>query len=105
MRLPTTLPYPNDDKRVPALLRESIERTNAQVNMLAEGFVHASHGARTSYPTTGTWAQGDYIRCSTPTEAGSASSKYVVLGWIRVTSGADNALNTDWLECRALTGN
>lgn len=54
-------------------------------------------GEAASVPTTGTWADGQCVRNTDPAELGSAGSKYVVIGWIRV-SGA-------WLTMRTLTGN
>ncbi|MBN8200479.1 hypothetical protein [Bacillus sp. NTK034] len=56
-------------------------------------------------PTTGNWRKGDYGINTNPSELGTAGSKYIVLGWKRLTTGSGNVLNTDWLECRALTGN
>jgi hypothetical protein len=55
----------------------------------------------TAAPTTGDWAQGDVIRNSTPTELGSASSKYVIAGWICTASGTPGT----WLPMRTFTGN
>lgn len=55
-------------------------------------------------PTSGTWAAGDYVKNSAPTVMGSASSQYVIKGWIRLTTGSDHVLNTDWVQDRALTG-
>lgn len=72
-----------------------------KVNGLAEGRVYATHNAYTAAPTTGTYAQGDFVKNSTPSEAGSASSKYVIIGWICTVSGTPGT----WLECRVLTGN
>jgi hypothetical protein len=59
------------------------------------------NGEGTSAPTTGTWAQGDVYRNTAPVEAGSASSKYVTLGWICTVSGTPGT----WLPMRVLTGN
>ena len=73
-----------------------------QVNALSEGRVSGAYASRTSVPTTGSWAQGDFVRNATPAEAGSAASKYVITGWLRLTSGAANVMNTDWVEARAL---
>jgi len=53
----------------------------------------------------GTWEAGDYAINQAPSELGSASSKYVILGWLRLTTGSAHVLNTDWAQCRALTGN
>jgi lysophospholipase L1-like esterase len=57
-------------------------------------------------PETGYFVNGDYVeKTGTISEAGSASSKYVVMGWIRLTTGTGHTLNTDWVEDRRLTGN
>lgn len=52
-------------------------------------------------PTTGEWAQGDFVRNEAPAEAGSPGSKYVVHGWQCVVAGSPGT----WVECRFLTGN
>jgi hypothetical protein len=82
-----------------------IKRTNEQLNGLTEGRMSANHAARTSVPTTGTWAVGDYVHKSNPSEAGTTPNKYIVHGWKRLTNGSANVLNTDWFEDRRLTGN
>lgn len=76
-----------------------------QLNLLSEGFVRAATNAATSIPTSGSYAQGDFVRKSNLAEAGSAGSKYVVTGWLRLTNGSAHVLNTDWVEARVLTGN
>lgn len=85
-------------------LTQEWPRMAGAVNALAEGRISGVNGY-SSVPTTGSWAIGDFVRNSAPVEAGAATAKYVVLGWIRITDGSANVLNTDWLECRALTGN
>lgn len=55
----------------------------------------------TAAPATNTWAVGDYIQNTAPAEAGSAASKYVILGWVCTVAGTPGT----WLECRSLTGN
>ncbi len=72
-----------------------------QVNMLSEGALSAAYNARTAAPTTGTYAQGDVLRNSTPTEAGASGGKYVVTGWICTAGGSPGT----WLPMRVLTGN
>ena len=72
-----------------------------QVNGLSEGMIAASYSALTAAPTTGTWMQGDMIKNKTPTELGTAASKYVVTGFICVASGTPGT----WLQARVLTGN
>lgn len=56
-------------------------------------------------PASGKYIKGHFVRNNTPVELGSASSKYVIYGWIRLTTGSGHVLNTDWLEQRVLTGN
>lgn len=72
-----------------------------QVNGLSEGLISANYGALTSVPTSGTWAQGDFVKNKTPSELGAASSKYVIHGWQCVVSGTPGT----WVQCRFLTGN
>lgn len=79
-------------------------RLTGAINALAEGRISGVNGF-SSVPTGGPWAIGDFVRNSAPVEAGTTPNKYVVLGWSRITNGTGNVLNTDWLECRALTGN
>lgn len=55
----------------------------------------------TAAPTAGTYAQGDTCRNTAPAEAGTASSKYVVMGWVCTVSGTPGT----WLPIRTLTGN
>lgn len=97
--------FPADDAQLLRKLTEVLADHAEQINGLAEGRINAHYTAATSVPTVGTWAQGDFVRNLTPVEAGTASSKYVVTGWLRITSGSGNVLNTDWLATRALTGN
>lgn len=54
---------------------------------------------------SGSWNTGDIVYNTTTTEAGTAGSKYIVLGWKRVGAGSGHVLNTDWFEMRMLTGN
>jgi hypothetical protein len=72
-----------------------------QVNLLSEGKQAAHYASATAAPTTGTWAQGDFVKNSAPTEGGVALSKYVVFGWICTVGGTPGT----WLQCRFLTGN
>jgi len=56
-------------------------------------------------PSSGSYTLGDIVLHRDATEQGSASSKYVVTGWYRLTTGSNHVLNTDWVEMRVLTGN
>ena len=52
--------------------------------------------AAPAVPTTGTWAQGDYVRNSNP-----GSSSPAVRGWLRLTTGTGSTLGTDWVADHA----
>ena len=80
---------------------ELFRDVNKKVNALASGSFGATDGVGTAAPTTGTWARGDYIKNSAPSEAGGAGSKYVIHGWICTVAGAPGT----WLQDRRLTGN
>lgn len=105
MKLDARVRFPADKAQQDRKLTDLFNALADQLNRLSEGQIVASYTARTSVPTTGTWQQGDFVRNSTPAEAGGAGAKYVVFGWIRLTSGSNNVLNTDWVAARVLTGN
>lgn len=98
--IPEEARLPND---VPGLVRQlsTLYRGIATlVNGLSAGRASASV-AMAAAPTAGNWAVGDFVRNSAPAEAGSASSMYVVIGWVCVTAGEPGT----WKACRCLTGN
>jgi hypothetical protein len=72
----------------------------AQLNGFSEGRIANRNNALTSIPTTGTFTQGDFVANSTPSEAGTAGSKYIVTGWICTVSGTPGTFK----EARVLTG-
>jgi hypothetical protein len=80
---------------------EILGNIETSYNLLAEEKIVAHYRAYTAAPTTGDWAQGDFVRHSAPTEAGGAGSKYVILGYVCIASGTPGT----WRECRVLTGN
>lgn len=53
----------------------------------------------TAMPTSGSWAQGDFVYNQTP----SISGGKVLLGWSRITTGSAHVLNTDWAACYCTT--
>lgn len=57
-----------------------------------------------SIPSSGKWLTGMVVRARTSGASGSAGSRYVLLGWTRLTTGTGNVLNTDWVEMRCPTG-
>lgn len=83
--------------RITELFRETARKVNA----LSRGVFAALDNTGTAAPTTGTWAQGDFVANSNRVEAGTAGSRYVILGWVCVASGTPGT----WVESRALTGN
>lgn len=105
MRLDPFPRFPADKSQVERRLTDLFRDHARQVNDLTEGRVSAVTNAASAVPTTGTWNQGDFIRKLNTVEAGTAGAKYVITGWIRLTSGSNNTLNTDWVEARVLTGN
>lgn len=88
---------PNFSTTLTKLFREAAKK----VNQMASGNFASFDGVGTAAPTTGTWAQGDYIKNSNPAEAGAASSRYVIHGWICTVAGTPGT----WLQDRRLTGN
>lgn len=105
MKLEETPRLPNTDDPLTKELTRILKAHATKVNQLAAGGISANDNTYTAVPASGTWLTGDYVKKSNPVEAGAPASKYVIKGWIRVTSGVGNVLNTDWLEDRALTGN
>lgn len=84
----------------PDLQRELREHAQ-QINALSEGRISGNYTAATAAPTTGMYQQGDFVRNLTPTELGSAASKYVIFGWQCVAGGEPGT----FVQCRFLTGN
>lgn len=74
-----------------------------QLNRVSNGSISGSSTAATSPPAVGSvtiYSQGDFIRNSAPTVAGSTGSQYVVIGWICTAGGTPGT----WVPCRTLTG-
>jgi hypothetical protein len=101
MRLQEKPLLPLDSSRLNVALDALFFQIATKVNGLADGRLAVIDNARTAVPTTGTWAQGDFVRNSTPTEQGAAASKYVIYGWLCSVGGTPGT----WLQCRFLTGN
>lgn len=72
-----------------------------QVNGITEGNITSTHNAYTTAPTTGQHQQGDMVINSTPTESGTAGSKYIIHGWRCTVTGTPGT----WVQIRTLTGN
>ena len=99
--LPTSLEDPASRAVALRVVRDWARTVGLKLNALASGSVSARDGLMTAAPTSGTWAQGDVVGNSSPVEAGSAGSKYVVTGWICTVGGTPGT----WLQMRVLTGN
>lgn len=93
----TKIPNQYDKGRLTDIFRE----IQTAINGIAEEGIVYFYRAGTAAPTTGSWKQGDFLRNSTPTELGSASSKYTIAGWRCVASGTPGT----WVQVRDLTGN
>ena len=78
------------------LLQRELRDHASQVNQVSEGRISAVYNAAPAAPTTGQWAQGDFVRNSAPTEMGTAPNRYVIFGWLHTGAG--------FVECRFLTG-
>lgn len=101
MKLDANPFLPVQADQLPIRLTALFRTIAQQVNDLTEGRRVAVTNAATAAPTTGTYAQGDFVRRSAPVEAGVALSKYVIYGWLCVAGGTPGT----WVECRFLTGN
>ena len=98
------LGYDADIQGLQRTLANIFREQSQAINALASGSIDGVD-SYAAMPTAGSWKIGDFVTNSAPVEAGAATAKYVITGWIRITNGAGNALNTDWLQCRSLTGN
>lgn len=58
----------------------------------------------TAVPASGRYVAGHFVKAVTPTVSGTAGSRYIIQGWVKLTTGSANVLNTDWSEMRCLTG-
>jgi len=76
-----------------------IQNIENQLNNLSEGIMTAKTNALTAAPTTGTYAVGDFVANSAPSELGGVGSKYLILGWCCTVAPGT------FLACRVLTGN
>ena len=92
---------PQDYGILRARLYDLFKGIAIQLNGISEGQLAASYTAQTAAPTAGTWAKGDFVKNSSPSELGTAGSKYVIHGWQCVTGGSPGT----WVQCRFLTGN
>lgn len=96
-RLDISIRQPTEyNRQYEAKVKKDIQ---TQLNNLSEGMIAAKTNATTAAPTTGTYAVGDFVANSAPSELGTAGSKYIVTGWIC------SATPNTFLQARVLTGN
>ena len=95
------------DPRLPVTLDDRIKPLNYRLYELFREYSKAFNDSYmwdtygTAAPTTGTWAQGDKCKNTSPSELGTAGSKYLIIGWCCSVSGTPGT----WLQIRNLTGN
>lgn len=101
MRLNTDprLPQNDDPKGLKQRLYEINRDVATQVNAISEGMMQGASNAAASVPTNGTYAKGDFVRNSAPSELGTAGSKYVVFAWLCI------AAPLTFVQMRFPTGN
>ena len=95
------MPQIGDGQMQRVRITELFRDVARKVNLLARGSFSALDNTGTAAPTTGTWAQGDFVANSNPTELGAGGSKYVIEGYLCVAGGAPGT----WVQKRFLTGN
>lgn len=98
--LPNLPLNPADVKSIYPAMTKFMRETAQKVNAVASGTFSGYDGASTAAPTTGTWAQGDFVKNSNPTVQGAAASQYTVLGFLCVAGGTPGT----WVQFRGLTG-
>lgn len=93
---PSVLNFSTSNKGVGSILRTGIEgrflHIHEDCNPTSGTYgqvLSIPHVALHAMPTTGTFVQGHFVYNSDP-----AAGEY--LGWIRLTTGSGNVLNTDW---------
>ncbi len=106
MRLPENPqlpPNPDTDyaRSLNYVLANLFRQISAKVNGIGDGKIAAGDLVAASVPTTGTYAQGDFVKNSAPTELGTAGSKYTIDGWVSVVGGNPGT----FVQRRSLTGN
>lgn len=94
-KLPYDSRLPNDSNPLTRRLYEIFRNIASAHN---NSYYWETNG--TAAPTAGTWAVGDKCRNDSPSELGTAGSKYIITGWVVVTSGTPGT----WKEMRVLTG-
>jgi hypothetical protein len=84
-------------------LTDYLRKIQTQLNGISEGAAEKVTNAATAAPSGSaqSYAVGDFVLNSAPSELGTAGSRYVIHGWQCVAAGAPGT----WVQCRFLTGN
>lgn len=101
VNLPTSIEDATSRQQLLRAIKPWMQAAAIKLNRLASGSAAALDGTGTTAPSTGTWAVGDKVRNSAPSELGGSGSKYVVDGWVCVAAGTPGT----WVQQRTLTGN
>ena len=97
----------NADPRLPIVTDEKVRPLTQRLYELFRQYAIAHNKSYmwdtegTTYPTTGTWSQGNKCNNTAPSESGTGGSKTVTIGWICTVSGTPGT----WLAMKVLTGN
>lgn len=70
-----------------------------KINGIAAGDIESADNSATAIPVIAA-TRGKFVRNSTPSELGTAGSKYVITGWLCTASGNP----ATFVACRSLTG-
>jgi hypothetical protein len=100
--------YPAQLSSPPTYSRDGATYTDSSNNLkTTRTFLNGAYrriGYSSTAPADGSWNSGDIVFNSFPSVKGENGSQYVLHGWRRITTGSNNALNTDWVEMRMSTG-
>lgn len=95
------LPLTDDVRDLKRRLYEVFRDIAKQLNLVSECAVLGSYNGQTASPTVGTFNIGDFVRNTTPSELGTAGSKYLITGWTCIVAGTPGT----FVQNRVLTGN
>lgn len=106
-KIPSDLFLPDYDGNMAKWAKKIINKLNQNwaamakvLNSFMEGRV-SQRFTDTVMPTSGTWEKGDEVKNSNPIELGQDGKKYIVKGWLCISSGEPGL----WVEMRFTTGN
>ena len=92
------LPQADDVRALKQRLYELHRDVSTQLNAISEGQMQGATNAATAAPISGSYAPGDFVRNSAPTELGTLGMRYVVEGWLCI------AAPLTFVQKRFLTG-